>query len=76
MGGVEVDRDKILTHIKDNYPFLVDGSGATGGQAPGNKSSGGATKKFNEYSGAELKELRASDPALYERLKTEFNSAN
>ena len=76
MGGVEVDSDKILTHIKDNYPFLVDGSGATGGQAPGNKSSGGATKKFNEYSGAELKELRASDPALYERLKTEFNSAN
>ena len=40
MGGVEVDRDKILTHIKDNYPFLIDGSGATGGGAAGSKGAG------------------------------------
>lgn len=40
MGGVEVDRDKILTHIKDNYPFLIDGSGATGGGAAGSNGAG------------------------------------
>ena len=40
MGGVEVDRDKILTHIKDTYPFLVDGSGATGGGAAGSTGAG------------------------------------
>lgn len=40
MGGVEVDRDKILTHIKDSYPFLVDGSGATGGGAAGSTWAG------------------------------------
>ena len=42
MGGVEVDRAKILAHITDNYPFLVDGSGATGGGATGANKGGGA----------------------------------
>ena len=40
MGGVEVDRAKVLTHIKDNYPFLIDGSGATGGGAAGSTGAG------------------------------------
>lgn len=44
MGGVDVDRDKILTHIKDNYPFLIDGSGATGGGAAGSTGAGPHTK--------------------------------
>lgn len=47
MGGVEVDRDKILTHIKDNYPFLIDGSGATGGGAAGSKGAGPQTMQGN-----------------------------
>ena len=42
MGGVEeADRaspQRILT--LDNYPFLVDGSGATGGGAAGSKGAG------------------------------------
>lgn len=42
MGGVEVDRAKVLAHITDNYPFLVDGSGATGGGATGANKGGGA----------------------------------
>ncbi len=42
MGGVEVDRAKIMAHIKDNYPFLIDGSGATGGGATGANKGGGA----------------------------------
>lgn len=40
MGGVEVDRAKVLAHITDNYPFLVDGSGATGGGAAGSTGAG------------------------------------
>ena len=71
MGGVEVDRDKVLAHINDNYPFLVDASGATGGGATGGKG-GGAVKKFNEYSGAELKAIKDKDPAQYERIKTDY----
>lgn len=42
MGGVEVDRAKVMAHITDNYPFLVDGSGATGGGATGANKGGGA----------------------------------
>ena len=73
MGGVEVDRAKVLAHITDNYPFLVDGSGATGGGATGGNKSGGAVKKFNEYTGAELSQLRQSNPTEYERLRREFH---
>ena len=42
MGGVEVDRAKIMAHISDNYPFLIDGSGATGGGATGGNRGGSA----------------------------------
>jgi hypothetical protein len=47
MGGVEVDRAKVMTHISENYPFLIDGSGASGGGASGSKLSGGAASKGN-----------------------------
>ena len=73
MGGVEVDRAKVMAHITESYPFLVDGSGATGGGAAGGNKSGGAVKKFNEYTGAELSQLRQSNPTEYERLRREFH---
>lgn len=68
MGGVEVDRSKVLAYITDNYPFLVDGSGATGGGAAGG-NSGGATKKLSEMRGMERVALRKENPAEYERLR-------
>ena len=50
---------------------LIVGSKASGSGASGAKPGGGAAKKFDEYTGAELSAIRKSDPALYERLKTE-----
>ena len=50
---------------------FVVGSRASGGGPPGGKS-GGVVKKFNEYSGAELKALRHSNPQEYERIKAAF----
>lgn len=44
LGGVSVDKDKVLAHISDLYPFLIDGSGSTGGGAAGNHSSGSAAQ--------------------------------
>ena len=49
MGGVEVDPSNILAHIKESYPFLVDGSGATGGGAAG--SNGGGASKVGKVDG-------------------------
>jgi hypothetical protein len=42
IGGVSVDPDKVIEHLKTEYPFLVDGSGMTGGGATG-AGSGAAT---------------------------------
>ena len=52
---------------------LIVGSKASGSGASGAKPGGGAAKKFDEYTGAELSAIRKSDPALYERLKTEYH---
>ncbi len=67
------DAKKLSEYLKEQYPFLVDGSGASGGGATGGHKSGGAVKKFNEYTGAELSEIRNTDPATYDRLKTEYH---
>ena len=72
IGGVKVDTDKIKAKISEDYPFLVDGNGASGGGASGGQPNGGAMKKFNEYTGAELSEIRKTNPAAYEKLKTEY----
>lgn len=73
MGGVEVDKAKVLEHLKAEYPFLVDGTGSSGGGAPGGKGGGAAGKKFNEMTGAELSTLRQSDPGEYQRLRDEYH---
>mgnify|MGYP000114164361 CR=1 FL=1 len=73
LGGVQVDKEKIIAHLREKYPFLVDGSGATGGGAAGQQNGGAvATKSFSEMTGAELSELRAENPTEYQRLRSEF----
>lgn len=71
LGGIEVDKAKVLEHLKTEYPFLVDGNQSSGGGATGNLSGGAASKKFSEMNGAELSELRRTDPETYQRLRDE-----
>ena len=42
VGGQEVDKETLTATLKESYPFLVDGSGATGGEAKGNTQNGKA----------------------------------
>lgn len=44
IGGVEMPQDKVIEKMRADYDFLVDGSQATGGGAPGSKSGGAAVK--------------------------------
>lgn len=73
IGGIKVDADKIKAKLSEEYPFLIDGNPASGGGASGG-DNGGAIKKFNEYTGAELSEIRKTNPAKYDKLKTEYQS--
>jgi len=60
--------------VKDGerYANYLAGSKATGGGAAGGQGSGvPAGKKFNEYTGAELKAIKDSDTAEYDRLRTQ-----
>lgn len=43
MGGLRVEPAKVVEHLKERYPFLVDGSGATGGGATGAGRPSGAS---------------------------------
>lgn len=69
IGGIEVDVEKVKEHLTSSFGFLVDGSGNTGSGASGNQGGGAVTKKFNDYSTAELKSIKDSDPAQYEALR-------
>lgn len=62
MGGVEVDRSKVIDHIKESYPFLVDGSGMTGGGATGGK--GGGAVKTGSVSGSKEERLAYAQKLL------------
>ena len=73
IGGVEVDAAKVKEHLTTSFGFLVDGSGNTGSGASGNQGGGAATKKFSEYSPAELKSIKDSNPAEYEALRNTRN---
>lgn len=73
IGGVEVDAAKVQEHLTTSFGFLVDGSGNTGSGASGNSGGGAVTKKFNEYSTAELKSIKDSNPAEYEALRSTRN---
>jgi uncharacterized NAD(P)/FAD-binding protein YdhS len=42
MGGVQVEPAKVVEYLKENYPFLTDGSGASGGGASGSGRPSGA----------------------------------
>lgn len=66
--------DELKAEFANDPAFapLIVGTHASGSGANGAKPGGGAAKKFNEYTGAELSAIRTSDPAKYERLKTEF----
>lgn len=69
IGGIEVDIEKVKEHLTSSFGFLVDGSGNTGSGASGNQGGGAVTKKFNDYTTAELKSIKDSDPAQYEALR-------
>lgn len=73
-GATSLDKAGFIAELaKDSaYDRLRQANVATGGNANGNNGTGGgAAKKFTDYNGAELKALRASKPAEYERLLNE-----
>ncbi|MDX1464487.1 MAG: hypothetical protein R3215_02135 [Halomonas sp.] len=42
VGGVEMPAEKLMEKMREDYDFLVDGSQATGGGAPGSRTGSGA----------------------------------
>lgn len=66
--------EQLGKHLAERYPFLVDGNQASGGGATGDKIGGGAVKKFEQYTGAELSDIRKRDPQQYDRLLAEYKS--
>lgn len=73
-GATSLDKAGFIAELAKDAAFdrLRQANVSTGGLANGNNSTGGgAAKKFTDYTGAELKALRASKPAEYERLLNE-----
>ncbi len=73
VGGVEIDEKRLLENIKQEYPFLFDGTKASGSGATG--SGGGAANttknpfKKETLNLTEQAKLMKTDPALAAQLK-------
>lgn len=66
--GQAWDMPKLTEYLKTEYPFLADGSQASGGGATGGNGGGATGKKFADYTGLELSKIRADNPQEYQRL--------
>lgn len=55
IGGIEVTKEQVLSHLSEKFPFLVDGDGSTGGGAKGASKSGGAESKNQSANDAKSK---------------------
>lgn len=66
----DMTAEQLGAYLAKQYPFLVDGNQSSGGGAAPGRSGGGATKKFSDYTGAELSAIRKENPAEYDRLLT------
>lgn len=72
--GEAWDAKQLGEHLSTQYPFLVDGSKASGGGAPGSQGGGAVTKKFDQMTAADLSALRKEKPDEYERLRDEYHN--
>lgn len=70
--GAALTAEQLQQYLIKTYPFLVDGSKASGGGASGAKSGGASGKKFTDYTGAELSVIRKDTPAEYDRLFSDY----
>ena len=64
IGGVPVDPDKLSEKLRNDYPFLVDGSGATGGGAQGGTANGKAGKTEANLGGGKQDRIAAIEARL------------
>lgn len=65
--------DNFKDEFKSNTAFapLLKGSQATGSGAKGGVDGGGTTKKFTDYTSAELVQLHRENPEAYNQLKSQ-----
>ncbi len=73
IGGVAVDRAKVIETITSDYPFLVDGNQSSGGGASGG-SGGAATKKLADMSEGERRDMADKDPNAFRQMVADAKS--
>ena len=61
--------ESVLNNPRYALLLKADVTASGGGLADGGNGGRAPTKKFNEYSGAELSQIRQTNPAEYEKLK-------
>lgn len=68
IGGVPVERTKVIEHLKSQYPFLVDGNQSSGGGASGG-NGGAGTKKLSEMNDEERLALARENPETFRKMR-------
>ena len=69
--------DDLKSEIENNPAFssVIAGTGASGAGHRSNLNGGGAAKKYTDYNGAELAEIRKKSPETYSQLYAEHKQS-
>ena len=70
--------EELTKIIKESgrYDAYLPSDGSTGGGSQGNNGAGASTKNFSEYTSGELVELKRSNPAAYDKLRSTASHLN
>ena len=72
MDGIEINESTLLDHLKGEYPFLFDGTKASGSGASGGSGGAAMSKKWEEMTTDEMLKLKKSNYEQFTKLKEDY----
>lgn len=72
MEGIEIDEKTLLEHLKGEYPFLFDGTKASGSGATGGSGGAAMSKKWEDMTTEDRIKLKATNYDQFKRVKEDY----
>ena len=72
MEGIEIDEKTLLEHLKGEYPFLFDGTKASGSGATGGSGGAAMSKKWEDMTTEDRIKLKATNYDQFKKVKEDY----
>lgn len=72
MEGIEIDEKTLLEHLKGEYPFLFDGTKASGSGATGGSGGAAMSKKWEDMTTEDRIKLKSTNYDQFKKVKEDY----